>query len=234
VFGRVWGVWADALFLICQFGQSLTPSDLSRRSRHRNFSVRLSRIMRNSHRWRFDQEKSLQLAALFLKLRGGKMKHLKLIKLMYLSDREAFKRWGHPITGDTYYSMKWGPVLSNTLNLLTNEIPSDSQESRWSATIRDAEDHAVELVADAGTDRLSEAEESLAKEIFAEWGHRNRWDIVDHTHSFPEYRAADDLNRRWPIHYQDILTATGKTSEEANSIVAQIAEASTAKRLLAV
>jgi len=38
---------------------------------------------------RFDEAKATQAATLFLKLRGGRMHYIKLIKLLYLLDREA-------------------------------------------------------------------------------------------------------------------------------------------------
>ncbi len=47
------------------------------------------------------------------------MSYMKLIKLLYLADREALARWGRPITTDTYVAMKHGPVLSYILNLIT-------------------------------------------------------------------------------------------------------------------
>ena len=68
---------------------------------------------------RFNEKKTTQLAARVLELRAtGKMHYIKLIKILYHVDREALKRWGHPLTYDYYVSMNQGPVLSNTLNLM--------------------------------------------------------------------------------------------------------------------
>jgi hypothetical protein len=49
---------------------------------------------------RFNERRATEAAARFLKLRGGKMSYLKLIKLLYLLDREALLRWGRPVTTD--------------------------------------------------------------------------------------------------------------------------------------
>ena len=65
----------------------------------------------------FNEAKAAQTAARLLKLRGGRMSYLKLIKLMYLIDREALLRWGRPVTTDCYVSMDKGPILSRTLIL---------------------------------------------------------------------------------------------------------------------
>ncbi len=67
---------------------------------------------------RFDEEKATEAAALILSLRGGQMHYMKLIKLLYLLDREALSRWGIPVTTDTYVSMDHGPVVSAIYNLI--------------------------------------------------------------------------------------------------------------------
>jgi hypothetical protein len=41
----------------------------------------------------FDEKKATEVAAFLLKMRGGKMSYLKLIKLLYLADRESLSRW---------------------------------------------------------------------------------------------------------------------------------------------
>jgi uncharacterized phage-associated protein len=69
----------------------------------------------------FNEAKATQAAARLLKLRGGSMSYIKLMKLLYLADREALIRWGRPITTDRYVSMDNGPVLSRIYNLIRNE-----------------------------------------------------------------------------------------------------------------
>jgi len=69
----------------------------------------------------FNERKATEAAARLLKLRGGTMSYMKLIKLLYLADREALLRWGRPISTDRYVSMDRGPVLSHVLNLVTDE-----------------------------------------------------------------------------------------------------------------
>lgn len=157
------------------------------------------------------------------------MKHLKLIKLMYLVDREAFKRWGHPITGDRYVSMQFGPVLSNSLDLLRGDATDC-----WKDFIEESAPHTVKLLQECGTDRLSEAEEDLAHEIFATYGTVSRWDLVKLTHTFKEYKETDNDNRRWPIENIDILRAVGKSQDEAESIQKHLDAVTRAKSLLKV
>ena len=68
--------------------------------------------MSESIQFTFHIEKAIQASALLLKLKGGRMKYIGLLKMLYIADRIALERLEMPITGDCYFSMKYGPVLS--------------------------------------------------------------------------------------------------------------------------
>jgi uncharacterized phage-associated protein len=166
----------------------------------------------------FDEAKATQSAAFFLRLRGGQMHHIKLIKLLYLADREALLRWGAPITSDRYVSMDNGPVLSRVLNLITDDRPKPVWSQYISAPMGDYE---VQLVKDFPTDRLSRAEERLITEIFEQYGYRNRWDLIDNVmHHLPEWRNPNGSSI--PIQIRDILNAAGESEEEIRKIIREL------------
>ena len=48
----------------------------------------------------FNEAKAVQIAGFFLRLAGGEMNYMKLIKLMYLVDRTALAEWGRSLTYD--------------------------------------------------------------------------------------------------------------------------------------
>lgn len=156
---------------------------------------------------RFNERKATQAAAELLRLRGGRMSYLKLIKLMYLADREALLRWGRPISTDRYVSMDKGPVLSRVLDLATDG-DAPSRPSIWAEQISEPVRYEVELKADPGNDELSEAEIALLDEIFKIHGHKSRWDLVELTHQLPEW--IDPEGSAIPIGYRDILKAGGQ------------------------
>ena len=163
---------------------------------------------------RFNEVKATQVAALLLQLHGTKrMKYLKLLKLMYLIDRESLSRWGRPVSTDRHVSMEKGPVLSRVYSLITEE---QYQSGFWSEHISDASDHDVLLTADAGNSELSRAEEELVREIFAAHGHKNRWRLVDEVHELPEWQ--NPHGSMIPIAIRDILKAVGKTPVEIAAI----------------
>ena len=83
----------------------------------------------------YSERKAAQVAAWFLREAGGRLSHLKLIKLMYLADRQAMADTGYPITFDRVVAMPHGPVLSMTLNLINGDI--ESRDDGWEAWIGD-------------------------------------------------------------------------------------------------
>ena len=149
------------------------------------------------------------------------MSYLKLIKLLYLADREALLRWGRPISTDRYVSMDRGPVLSRLLDLATDG-DDPGAPSIWASSIRAPGNYEVELKAEAGDDELSEAEIHLLDAIFAEHGRKNRWELVKLTYALPEW--IDPRGGAIAITYRDILKAGGKSELEIAAIEEELAE----------
>jgi uncharacterized phage-associated protein len=181
-------------------------------------------------RTRFNEKKATQAAAHLLRLRGGRLSYLKLIKLLYLADREALLQWGRSISTDRYVSMDRGPVLSRVLDLATDgEDPGTP--SVWASSISAPSDYEVELKADAGDDELSEAEIQLLDQIFAKYGKMSRWDLVKLTHKLPEW--IDPHGSAIAISYRDILKAGGKSDLEIAAVEGELAELAETDLLLA-
>jgi uncharacterized phage-associated protein len=168
---------------------------------------------------RFNEAKATQAAARLLQLRGGRMHYLKLIKLLYLVDREALLKWGRPVTTDQFVSMDKGPVVSRIYNLIREE-PEPGETSIWRMHISEPQNYEVALLRDTPTDELSRAEEDLIAEVFAVYGHRNRWELVRLTHDLPEWR--DPEGGSLPIEYSDILRAAHRTPAEIAAFEAEL------------
>jgi uncharacterized phage-associated protein len=177
----------------------------------------------------FNEAKATQAAAYLLKLRGGRMSYMKLIKLLYLVDREALIRWGRPVTTDRYVSMDRGPVLSNVLDLIS-QGPAPGTESVWDRYISEPSGYEVGLRREAPTDELSPAEISLIEEIFRKYGHMSRWELVDRVHELPEWQ--DPEGGAIPIRYADILKASGKSPDEIEAILAELDNVAAVESLL--
>ena len=65
----------------------------------------------------FSSDKILQEVSYLLSLNGNRMNLLKLMKELYLIDRLSIEERESSVSGDVFFSMKHGPVLSQTLNM---------------------------------------------------------------------------------------------------------------------
>lgn len=166
-------------------------------------------------RFRFNDQKTTQAAAHLLKLHGGTMDYIKLIKLLYLTDRQMLLDHGIPLTGDTMLSMRHGPVLSRVLDFINNG--ENHQKSLWFKIIAPPAEYAVSLrpeFQDAPpVDELSEYELQLLREIHEQYGSIDKWKLVDLLHDqLPEWR--DPGHSVLPISPADILRAEDRSDEQ--------------------
>ena len=169
---------------------------------------------------RFQEDKATQVAAELLRLRGGKMSYMKLLKLMYLVDRTALIRWGRPVTYDSFVSMRHGPVLSRTLDLI-NEQPPPDKLSTWNQIISAPHEYDVKLLDDCPTSELSEAEIKVTREIDAQYGGLDKWELVKVLHDeLPEWENPGDS--ALPIDYRDVLVAGGKKNPDIEEIESEL------------
>lgn len=177
------------------------------------------------------EDKTTQAAALFLKLAGGEMAYLKLLKLLYILDRKALFTWGRPVSYDSYVSMDNGPVLSKTYDLITEET-EPGKDSYWKKYIAEPKHYSVELLKDKDCpdDSLSEAEIELIKHVFSEFGSMDKWILVELTHKFEEWQ--DPHGTAIPIQYYKILKAGNKTDTEIKAIESEIESLSFLDRYL--
>lgn len=168
----------------------------------------------------FDEQKVSQMAAHFLNLRGGAMSYLKLMKLLYLSDRKAMDVWGESMSGDCFVSMKHGPVLSQTYELITGmAFPDDTAWNEW---IESKANYEVSLrkkdLQRQHLDELSNSEIAVLDDIFKEFGHYRRFDLADYTHEHCK-EWQDPHGSSFPIKPETIFRALGKTEVEIDALL---------------
>ena len=171
----------------------------------------------------FNEEKATELAACMLSW-GGSMKFIKLLKLIYLADREALDREGHSISTDRWVSMKHGPVPIQTYTLIHQEDDPDLHPV-WNQYIENQADYCTGLKKNKKIKCLSEAERAIAKDVWKQYGHLPTWGangIVEHTHRLPEWEnPAEDPHgpQATPIPVRRILLALKKSDEEIQAIL---------------
>lgn len=161
----------------------------------------------------FSSEKILQVISYLLSLNGNRMNLLKLMKELYLIDRESINERDTSISGDVFYSMPHGPVLSMTLNNLYELGCSDNND--WSKYLgkENAEYHPdIVLKEQSDTLLLSKKDKAYIEKISETFRDYTPRQLENYTHTLQEWTDPDKSSRK--IRYYDVMKALGKTDEE--------------------
>ena len=150
----------------------------------------------------FDEMKATQAACYLLSLNAGRMNHLKMIKLLYLADRQYITDWSNSITTDCYVSMDNGPVTSRIYDLIKDSKTDNG--SYWASCIR-TNGYDVFLMKEPGEyDRLSPMEMEVIAEISNRFESASAWDVVKYCHeNLAEWQ--NPAGSSIPITIEDIV-----------------------------
>jgi len=155
--------------------------------------------------FQFNPRKAIEaMAYLVSRLPGQRTDKAKLMKLLYIAEREHFVQEGRPITGDDLFAMKHGPVPSESLDLLDGQ----GWNHRGVFDYLQTENYSVRLVALPEL-HLTESERRVLDEVIARYGVVDTWDLVRQTHRFPEYRQVYREGTSTRIPYELILQFYG-------------------------
>ncbi len=155
--------------------------------------------------FRFNFERTLQASAYLLRLDHKRMSFLRLLKLLYIAEREWLAETGESITGDRAYAMKQGPVLSTVYDLIKG---NGSKAGEWDDFIH-TEGYSVELVRDPGRGELSKGIVEKLAEVTQRYRDIDDWELSELTHAFREW-ADHFKGNASPIPWQEILQAQNK------------------------
>lgn len=173
----------------------------------------------------YNARKAAQIIAFFAtKEPNNAMDVLKVVKLVYLSDRLSLELFGFPMLDEKYVSMEHGPVNSTTLNHITG-LHSDNTE--WRKFISAREGNQIKATANFAIedlDELSEADVECMESIWNKYGHLGKYQIRDLTHDknvIPEWEDPNGASVEIPL--ERILYAVGSLNpaEQAGEIRSQ-------------
>lgn len=102
-----------------------------------------------------DEIKAAQITARFIKKQNGTdtQNYTKTMKLLYLVEREAMKRWNVSLMGDALCWMDRGPVLSGVYDRIKGKpVFGGTQWEKWFTT----RGYNLALLDDPGEDHLAE------------------------------------------------------------------------------
>lgn len=165
-------------------------------------------------RFRFNERKAAEAASFLIHLHGGRINHLRLIKLLYAAERTSLQRFNRPIIGDKYVSMDHGPVLSRIYDLIKNQ----KEFRAWSILIERVSPTTVGLMTDEPhLGSLSDVEIGILTEVSNRYRKLNQFEIRDRMHKrFSEWEPTHGSSREIPV--EKILSALKKSPSDVERV----------------
>jgi uncharacterized phage-associated protein len=161
--------------------------------------------------YKFNLQKTLQAASVLLQEHHGRMEYIRLLKLLYITDRELLAETGRTLTGDRAVAMKNGPVLSGVYDMIKGKgLLAELVE--WNSTIcRDG--YEVTLDKPASPTRLTKAETKKLREVCVRYRETDSYELSELTHRFDEWVKSFDITNPtscFPIDWESVLVAQNK------------------------
>lgn len=160
----------------------------------------------------FDHKKATQVINYLAKKEGGQIDKLKLIKLAYFADRYHLRKYGRPITNDTYFAMPLGPVGSSVKDIaeFSGFLAEEEIGYAQKYVARGARPNTVVSVADVDADIFSKSDLEALDFAYTQFGALAPLTVADATHKYPEwdkYRTAFEAKEttREPMTYADFF-----------------------------
>jgi uncharacterized phage-associated protein len=161
--------------------------------------------------FQFKIDKAMQAIGALLRFHDTKeMSYVRMLKLLYIADRESLKETGRPITGDHIVAMEHGPVLSGVFDLIKGQ---HSAWKAWSEHFKKS-GYRIELTSDPGNGKLSRYEIGKLRELAERYADKSEWDMIEIVHTFEEWKRNDPGKSSKPIPLEHILEAVGRAGDK--------------------
>ncbi len=170
-----------------------------------------------------NERKVVQMAAFFLDRSPQRtMPRVKLMGLLYLSEREAVRVFGRPMAGGRLVSMLRDQILSQTINLMNGNV--EFRPGCWDAWISNKDGPSLRLSLQPDVlDELSPAEINLLNTVWKQFGGMGQWEMRD----WISVNCAElDGQHGSPIsmNFEDLARAVGYDENTAREVATQIQE----------
>jgi len=158
-------------------------------------------------RFKFDEVRATQAAAILIHLAGDQSNYTKMLKLLYLADRQSLQEVGAPIAGASFCNMANGPLASDIYNC----IREPEHHEFWSKHIVRVGKYDVKLVANPDDGKLSDYDVDLLTALHRKYERQDFGDMIDIVHTLPEW--VDPGATSVPLEPEEILQGAGVDGE---------------------
>lgn len=156
-------------------------------------------------RFRFNLEKTIQATALLLELNENCMSKARLLKLLYITDRELLTEGGSPLTGDVAIAMRHGPVLFRVYDLVKGIVFDASWKEHFHTS-----GYKILLKKKPGRQTLTKGETEKLIDVTSRYNHMGDDELSDLLQEFKEWANHSREGVSSPIPWIEILIVQGK------------------------
>jgi uncharacterized phage-associated protein len=135
------------------------------------------------------------------------LSYLRLLKLLYIADRESIRETGRPIIGTRPVAMERGPLHSKVLDLINGTTRYDN--TLWREFIC-KDNHNIRLIKKPDKLSLSRYEVEKLRETVTKYKNMDDWKLVDITHKFAEW-VKNKKEKSNTIPFDDIIEAVNRS-----------------------
>ena len=166
------------------------------------------------------EQLAAQMAVAFIAKANRPVARLKLLKLMYLAEREAMRRFLRPIIGDHIFAMREGMALSNTARLARGKGEAVGE---WNQHIvRKAQGLGLRKgVSAQRLDCLSEDDLGVIQWVWDRYGDKSQDELIQVVHhKLPEWIEHWNIDRKTqavPVPYETLYRTICEGVNEADA-----------------
>ena len=172
--------------------------------------------------------KTIQAIGILLRQDGVRsMNYMRLLKLLYIADRESLRDTGRTIVGGPVVAMERGPVLEEVYDLIRGR---HRHMPLWDEYLRTSHFN-LELINDPDVGLLSRSEIETLQATAKQHAENDEWELSRLTHDFPEWQKNHAGKSSQPIPFQDVLAAVGRAGD-LPSILEEVEEKNHIENLL--
>lgn len=140
-------------------------------------------------------KKNVHLVNYFAVKAGGTINRMKMLKLVWLSDRLHLNKYGRTVSTDHYVAMKNGPVASEIKDI------SEGRSTRYSMDyIEPVGRLNFKSLADAEPKHFSKTDLEVMEAVWERFGRAAEFDLSNLSHEYPEWKRHEDYLKKHLCH----------------------------------
>jgi uncharacterized phage-associated protein len=151
--------------------------------------------------FQFSAAKFIQACGVVLRFHGGQASYLRVLKLLYIAERDCLQQRGQPMIGGRLVAMKNGPLHSEGYDLIKGQHIAEPDFFRCF----ERRLFSLRMIQDPGVEELSPWEVERLDDACQRHAEQDDWELVEETHRLPEWVSAYVPDTSKTIPLADVL-----------------------------